>query len=62
MSKYSAVFKKNKNVINSIKDLKNLHFANRQDGSGTKIYLDYLLKKNKIDSYKNVISKLNLRK
>ena len=43
------VFKKNKNVINSIKDLKNLHFANRQDGSGTKIYLDYLLKKNKID-------------
>ena len=42
------VFKKNKNVINSIKDLKNLHFANRQDGSGTKIYLDYLLKKNKI--------------
>ena len=43
------VFKKNKNVINSIKDLKNLHFANRQDGSGTKIYLDYLLKKNKLD-------------
>ena len=43
------VFKKNKNVINSIKDLKNLHFADRQDGSGTKIYLDYLLKKNKLD-------------
>ena len=43
------VFKNNKNVINSIKDLKNLHFANRQDGSGTKIYLDYLLKKNKLD-------------
>ena len=43
------VFKKNKNVINSIKELKNRHFADRQDGSGTKIYLDYLLKKNKLD-------------
>jgi len=43
------VFKKNRNLINSIKDLNNLNFASRQDGSGTKIYFDYLLKKNKLD-------------
>ena len=43
------VFKKNRNVINSIQDIKNLHFAARQNGSGTKIYLDYLLKKHKLD-------------
>ena len=33
-------------MLNSIKDLNNLNFASRQDGSGTKIYFDYLLKKN----------------
>jgi len=39
------VFKKKKYLIKSINDLHNLNFASRQEGSGTKIYLDYLFKK-----------------
>tara|TARA_B100002052_G_scaffold66080_1_gene59454 strand:- start:2835 stop:3692 length:858 start_codon:yes stop_codon:yes gene_type:complete len=42
------VFKKNKTDITSIIDLKNLNFANRQKGTGTEIYLDYLFKKNNL--------------
>tara|TARA_B100001175_G_C19444122_1_gene607813 strand:+ start:81 stop:941 length:861 start_codon:yes stop_codon:yes gene_type:complete len=51
------VFKKKKYLIKSINDLHNLNFASRQEGSGTKIYLDYLFKKNKLE--KKIFNNIN---
>ncbi len=51
------VYKKNKNIINSLNDIKKLNFASRQDGSGSSIYFDYLLKKNELDQ--NIFQNVN---
>ena len=52
------VFKESKTLIKSIHDLNNIDFASRQEGSGTKIYSDYLLKKNNLGN--QIFNKVNI--